>query len=61
MNNTKLEKLREKIASKGKILVAFSGGVDSGLLLKIAHDLLGENVFIQGSGVITARRRVQRF
>lgn len=45
MNNTKLEKLREKIASKGKILVAFSGGVDSGLLLRIAHDLLGENVF----------------
>ncbi len=45
MNNTKLEKLRGKIASKGKILVAFSGGVDSGLLLKIAHDLLGENVF----------------
>jgi len=45
MNNTKLEMLRETIASKGKILVAFSGGVDSGLLLKIAHDLLGENVF----------------
>jgi uncharacterized protein len=45
MNNSKLEKLREEIASKGKILVSFSGGVDSGLLLKIAHDLLGEIVF----------------
>jgi len=44
MTNTKLEKLSEKIASKGKILVAFSGGVDSGLLLRIAHDLLVENV-----------------
>ncbi|MHC1636452.1 MAG: ATP-dependent sacrificial sulfur transferase LarE [Candidatus Methanospirareceae archaeon] len=41
----KFEELKERIRGKGKILVAFSGGVDSGLLLKIAHDLLGENVF----------------
>ncbi len=41
----KLEKLKEKVTEKEKILVAFSGGVDSGLLLKIAYDALGEDVF----------------
>ena len=41
----KLEKLKEKVTEKEKILVAFSGGVDSGLLLKIACDALGEDVF----------------
>ncbi|MBA5941953.1 MAG: ATP-dependent sacrificial sulfur transferase LarE [Methanophagales archaeon] len=52
MTCSKLGTLREKIASasKGaggtsKILIAFSGGVDSGLLLKIAQDILGEAVF----------------
>lgn len=42
----KLEKLKEKVTEKEKILVAFSGGVDSGLLLKIACDALGKNVFV---------------
>lgn len=37
----KLEELRRKIGKKGKLLVAFSGGVDSGLLLKVASDVLG--------------------
>lgn len=41
----KLERLREKIAEKEGILVAFSGGVDSGLLAKVAYDVLGENAF----------------
>ncbi|MHC1610195.1 MAG: ATP-dependent sacrificial sulfur transferase LarE [Candidatus Methanospirareceae archaeon] len=41
----KLEALRRKIGGEEKLLVAFSGGVDSGLLLKIASDVLGkENV-----------------
>lgn len=39
----KLEKIREKIAEKEKIIVAFSGGVDSSLLAKISRDTLGEN------------------
>lgn len=39
----KLEKIREKIAEKDKILVAFSGGVDSSLLAKISRDILGDN------------------
>jgi uncharacterized protein len=38
----KLEELRRKIGEKEKLLVAFSGGVDSGLLLKVAYDVLGK-------------------
>lgn len=40
----KLTILRRKIKEMGKIAIAFSGGVDSTFLLKIAHDLLGESV-----------------
>src|SRR5689334_18493042 len=38
----KLEKLREKIRSYGSCLVAYSGGVDSVFLARVAHDVLGE-------------------
>jgi len=38
----KLEELRRKIGEKENLLVAFSGGVDSGFLLKVAHDVLGK-------------------
>lgn len=37
----KLEDLKTRIAKKGKLLVAYSGGVDSSLLAKVAHDVLG--------------------
>jgi len=39
----KLEDLKKRIAVKGKLLVAYSGGVDSSLLAKVAHDALGGN------------------
>jgi len=39
----KLEDLKKRIAEKGKLLVAFSGGVDSSLLSEVAHDALGGN------------------
>lgn len=41
----KLERLKEKIADKKKMVVAFSGGVDSGLLIKVAYDTLGKDAF----------------
>ncbi len=40
----KLELLRGLIATKRDLVVAFSGGVDSGLLLSVAHDVLGDNL-----------------
>lgn len=38
----KLERLSQRIAEKGNLLIAFSGGVDSSLLTKVAYDVLGE-------------------
>lgn len=48
--NEKLAKLKANLKSMEKVAVAFSGGVDSTFLLKVAHDELGENVI-----AVTAR------
>ena len=39
----KKEKLKEILRGYGSLAIAFSGGVDSTFLLKMAHDVLGDN------------------
>ncbi len=41
----KFEKLKENIRGLGSVLIAFSGGVDSTFLLKVAHDVLGDKAW----------------
>lgn len=40
----KLNELKSSIQKLGRVCVAFSGGVDSTFLLKVAHDVLGDDV-----------------
>ncbi len=44
VTQTKLRRLRTILRKMGKVLIAFSGGVDSTLLLKTAAEELGPNV-----------------
>lgn len=39
-----LKELKEYLAEQGSLAVAFSGGVDSTFLLKVAHDIIGDKV-----------------
>lgn len=46
----KFENLKELIKSYEKLVISFSGGVDSSFLARVAHDVLGDNVL-----AVTAR------
>ena len=41
-NDTKMERLKEILAELESVVVAFSGGVDSTFLARVAHDVLGD-------------------
>jgi uncharacterized protein len=38
----KLQKLKQIFQDMGSVIVAYSGGIDSTLVLKVAYDCLGE-------------------
>ena len=44
MQNDKYQRLKEILTGMDKVLVAYSGGTDSSLVLKVAYDVLGERV-----------------
>ncbi|MEW6557733.1 MAG: ATP-dependent sacrificial sulfur transferase LarE [Elusimicrobiota bacterium] len=44
MKNSKLRKLKKILKNMGSVLIAYSGGVDSTFLLKVAKDVLCKNV-----------------
>lgn len=49
--------LKEYLKNLGKVIVAYSGGVDSALLLKVAYDLLGKNVLAVTADSASVPRR----
>src|SRR3989454_6266021 len=54
------ETIRRAAASKGRVLVAYSGGVDSGLVAKIARDAIGDRALaVLADSESLSRREVE--
>lgn len=49
--DAKLVRLREELATLGRVVVAFSGGADSALLAWVAHDELGADAVVTATAV----------
>ena len=53
----KLDKLREYISKFDKLCIAYSGGVDSDLVMNVAYDILKDNaIAVIGNGVMLSER-----
>ncbi|MCD8036923.1 MAG: ATP-dependent sacrificial sulfur transferase LarE [Clostridiales bacterium] len=56
----KLEKLREYISGFDKLCVAYSGGVDSDLIMNVAYDVLKDNaIAVIGDGIMLSRKDLE--
>ncbi len=56
----RLDALTETIRAMGDVIVAYSGGVDSSLLLRVAHEVLGERALgVIGRSDSYARRELE--
>ena len=56
----KLESLKNELKNMGKVAIAYSGGVDSNFLLKVAKDTLGDNVMaITINGMMHSKREIK--
>ncbi|HTD80690.1 MAG TPA: ATP-dependent sacrificial sulfur transferase LarE [Thermoplasmata archaeon] len=56
----KYDTIREAVVRRGRVLVAYSGGVDSGLVARIVHDALGnESLAVLADSESLARRDVE--